>query len=225
MKIRFFLTIIIMCASIGLNASFISAISGVDTSSDTYKLTKERGIIVTQDVDGDGIHDSEDDCLTTDICNGKNCKKQIVAKAEIKDSDNDMVLDNVDNCLNTPKGFKVDENGCSIEVNLNVIFDSGEAIIKENFTGNVNELINFLEQHVNYSVIIEGHTDNVGSPEDNMTLSKNRANSVKIYMINNSKIEESRISLKWFGEEKPLNDNLTNEEQSQNRRVIAILNK
>lgn len=203
--------------TVSLNASFISAVAGPDTSDEG---AKPRGIIANQDIDGDGILDSKDDCLETNPCGKEGCQPPV-----IPDTDGDGVLDDKDECPKTPKGFIVDEVGCSKKVDLSVLFDVDEYVIKSDFKEKIDDLIIFLEKLPHYSVIIEGHTDSDGTNVHNMELSQNRANAVKEYMLNNSKIDESRIDTQWFGEEKPLNENANDEEKQENRRVIAILNK
>ena len=49
-----------------------------------------------------------------------------------------------------------------------------------------------------------GHTDEMGKPENNMTLSKNRAIAVAKYLIANKSIPENAINVEWFGQEKPI---------------------
>jgi outer membrane protein OmpA-like peptidoglycan-associated protein len=65
---------------------------------------------------------------------------------------------------------------------------------------------------------LDGHTDNNGSEEYNMTLSKNRVQAVKDLLVSNG-VDASRIDLYYFGESKPIADNSTEEGQSTNRRV------
>ncbi|MFA6201001.1 MAG: OmpA family protein, partial [Bacteroidales bacterium] len=66
---------------------------------------------------------------------------------------------------------------------------------------------------------IEGHTDNVGSDEDNLILSENRAKAVADYIIK-SRIREDRIKYKGYGAKKPVADNSTEEGKAQNRRTV-----
>jgi len=67
-----------------------------------------------------------------------------------------------------------------------------------------------------------GHTDNVGDPDANMRLSKDRAESVRAYLIENFGIESSRISAIGVGAEKPIASNDTAEGRQQNRRIVAV---
>ena len=55
---------------------------------------------------------------------------------------------------------------------------------------------------------IDGHTDNVGSDENNQILSEKRANSVKEYLVKRG-VSEDRLKATGYGEEKPVEDNAT----------------
>jgi outer membrane protein OmpA-like peptidoglycan-associated protein len=68
-----------------------------------------------------------------------------------------------------------------------------------------------------------GHTDEMGKPENNMTLSKNRAIAVAKYLIASKSIPENAINVEWFGQEKPIADNRTEEGRQMNRRVEITL--
>ena len=76
----------------------------------------------------------------------------------------------------------------------------------------------FWAENQTYKVEIDGHTDNVGSEDDNLKLSKDRALSVMQYIIEHS-ADKNRISSNGFGEAKPVADNSTDEGRALNRRV------
>jgi OOP family OmpA-OmpF porin len=71
--------------------------------------------------------------------------------------------------------------------------------------------------------VIEGHTDNVGTAAYNDRLSKNRANSVRQYLIKNFDINASRLTATGYGLTKPIASNDTEEGCQKNRRVQAVL--
>ena len=222
MKMKKLLLILTVGVVINLNAGMVSAITGENISKDDYK-SKDRGIIVDQDVDGDGIIDSKDDCLETKPCQAEGCQKKekIVV---IPDTDKDGILDNIDECKSTPLGYKVDNLGCSILVDLSVQFDTNKYNIKTNYTEKLDEFINFMKKHENFKAVIEGHTDSVGTKENNQILSDNRAKSVREYIIENG-IEESRLESVGYGELKPIETNDTTVGKASNRRVVAVLQK
>jgi OOP family OmpA-OmpF porin len=67
-------------------------------------------------------------------------------------------------------------------------------------------------------VDLQGHCDNVGTPEYNMGLSLRRANAVKKYLVSKG-VAENRLTTQGFGFSKPVGPNTTPEERSLNRRV------
>ena len=77
---------------------------------------------------------------------------------------------------------------------------------------------NYLQNNPNYSITIEGHTDDVGDAEDNLILSRNRAAGVKAYLVELG-IDESRISSKGLGESQPKFPNSNPENRKKNRRT------
>ena len=72
-------------------------------------------------------------------------------------------------------------------------------------------------------VIIEGHTDNSGDYKLNVKLSKDRANTIKDYLIKKG-IERNRIKIKGYGPSKPRYSNLSEELRRLNRRVELYIN-
>ena len=224
MGLKKILGLVALCFALNLNASMISAFFSSSTNENIDDSSKLRGVVISQDIDGDGIIDSKDNCLKTVSCSDDACAKP--AKViEVVDLDKDGVMDNVDKCLETPLGFEVDLEGCSKFVNLRVLFETNKYEVRDEFSGEIGKLIAFLQKHEEYKVVIEGHTDSVASNVYNMQLSQKRANSIRDYILKNSEIDSTRVSVDWFGEEKPLNNNLNDKEKLQNRRVVAILTK
>jgi outer membrane protein OmpA-like peptidoglycan-associated protein len=69
---------------------------------------------------------------------------------------------------------------------------------------------------------IEGHTDSDGADDYNLKLSQNRANSVRLYLIQTYKIDGGRLEAKGRGETKPIDTNNTPEGKANNRRVELV---
>jgi outer membrane protein OmpA-like peptidoglycan-associated protein len=69
---------------------------------------------------------------------------------------------------------------------------------------------------------IEGHTDSDGSDEHNTSLSHNRANSVRDYLISTYDIDPNRLEAKGWGQSQPIDTNDTPEGKANNRRVELI---
>lgn len=87
----------------------------------------------------------------------------------------------------------------------------------------LDKLAGILMEFPDTDVLVVGHTDSVGADAYNMTLSKNRAQSVTNYFVNNKGISASRFSTHWYGETQPVASNDTPEGRAQNRRVNIVI--
>jgi outer membrane protein OmpA-like peptidoglycan-associated protein len=67
---------------------------------------------------------------------------------------------------------------------------------------------------------IAGHTDNVGSPETNIKLSKERAESVRQYLLQTYGLPQNMVVAQGYGEAQPIAPNDTPEGREKNRRVV-----
>ena len=106
-----------------------------------------------------------------------------------------------------------------------VLFATGKADLSPDANKSVNKLAEFLKKYPNRDVLIEGHTDSVGSDDYNLALSRKRADSVK-YKLTGDGVEAGRITTKGYGERFPLASNDTQAGKAQNRRVeVIILNE
>jgi outer membrane protein OmpA-like peptidoglycan-associated protein len=103
-----------------------------------------------------------------------------------------------------------------------VLFETGKADLKGTATANLAKLTAFLTQHTDRSLVIEGHTDNVGSESYNQTLSQNRADSVKAFLLNQG-IASNRITAFGKGESSPVASNDSSSGRQMNRRVEVII--
>jgi outer membrane protein OmpA-like peptidoglycan-associated protein len=75
------------------------------------------------------------------------------------------------------------------------------------------------------SIEIGGHTDDIGDEKSNIELSENRARTVFEYLLSNQ-IKSNKISYEGYGEGLPINDNTTEENRKNNRRIeFKITNK
>lgn len=106
-----------------------------------------------------------------------------------------------------------------------VLFATGKANLSAQANVSVTKLSEFLKNHPTRNVLIEGHTDSVGSDEYNQVLSGKRADSVK-YALVNDVIEASRITTVGYGERYPIASNDSAKDRALNRRVdVVILNE
>ncbi len=87
-----------------------------------------------------------------------------------------------------------------------VLFETGKADLKSAATANLSKLGGFLAQYPDRSLVIEGHTDSIGSDSYNQVLSQNRADSVKAFLLNQG-IASNRITAFGKGEGSPVASN------------------
>jgi outer membrane protein OmpA-like peptidoglycan-associated protein len=106
-----------------------------------------------------------------------------------------------------------------------VLFATGKADLSPEAMRSVDKLVEFLQKYTNRNVLIEGHTDSVGSDEFNLTLSQRRADSLKEALTGKG-VEEKRITTIGYGKKYPVASNDTASGKQQNRRVeVSILNE
>lgn len=107
----------------------------------------------------------------------------------------------------------------------NVSFEKGTAVMLPESYTELDNIYQILVENKSMEIQLEGHTDNVGSAKENMTLSEQRALAVKTYLVKKG-IKKNRIQVKAFGGSKPLINNSTEENKQKNRRVeIRIIKK
>jgi outer membrane protein OmpA-like peptidoglycan-associated protein len=102
-----------------------------------------------------------------------------------------------------------------------VLFDTGKATLKPGAYSTVERLAIVLKEDPSRKVLIEGHTDNVGSDEYNQGLSERRAQSVQAALFERG-VEASQISTVGKGETTPVASNDNPAGRQQNRRVELV---
>lgn len=100
----------------------------------------------------------------------------------------------------------------------NVFFDTGLSTLKPESYKALNELVEVMNLKPTMVIEIDGHTDNTGTAELNQTLSQNRADAVRNYLIKKG-ITATRITAKGYGDTLPVADNSTEEGKAKNRRT------
>lgn len=171
------------------------------------------------DTDGDGVKDADDSCpQQKGPPENKGCP--------YTDTDGDGVIDKDDRCPLTPgvpenfgcPKLKVEEEAILKTAFENLEFETGKAVIRSTSFASMDELATLLISKPTWKLRISGHTDNVGSDESNMNLSKNRAQSTAKYLTGKG-VPPSQIIPEWYGESMPIADNNTPEGRQINRRV------
>ena len=177
------------------------------------------------DADGDGITDAEDECPDeAGPAENNGCPWE--------DADNDGVLDKDDECPEIAGSAA--NNGCpepTVEVmnELNeysrtVLFDLNKATIREESEETLQAIADIMEEYPQTVFHIGGHTDSTGSEEYNEQLSRERAASVREFLIQ-AGIPASRLTSEGYGEARPIAPNNTAKGRQENRRVEISLDK
>lgn len=106
----------------------------------------------------------------------------------------------------------------------NISFQTGKATFAPGATEQLDDLLNQLAVS-GLVVQINGYTDNVGNPATNLTLSKQRAEAVKAWIIANasSSFPADRVRTRAFGDTAPIAENTTEAGRAKNRRVDILL--
>ena len=134
------------------------------------------------------------------------------------DADGDGVCDDDDLCPNTPPGVPVDCRGCWIAAYAQ-FFDFDKDVVKSAYRPRLRNAAELLNRNPGLStIIIAGHTDNVGTAEYNRDLGFRRAESVKNFLVEYG-VSPDRLRVESFGETRPIDTNDTVEGRARNRRV------
>lgn len=97
-----------------------------------------------------------------------------------------------------------------------IYFDTDKDIIKKQFYSPLDSVVTKLKENAHMTIVVNGFTDSVGNVEDNLDLSRRRAEAVKKYLVDHG-IAEARITCAWYAESRP-----AGEENAENRRVEFI---
>jgi len=162
---------------------------------------------------------------------------------DLADDDNDGVANKFDKCPGTPAATKVDGSGCPLTITQTIVkettvvteadrkivrdaisnleFDLGKSTIRSRSYATLNRVASLLIEK-NFSLKLAGHTDNTGGRELNLRLSKERAESVKSYLVSQG-VNASRVEATGYGPDQPISTNKTATGRQENRRVEFTL--
>lgn len=99
-----------------------------------------------------------------------------------------------------------------------ILFDTGKAVIQPQSQPQLDQVVALLRQDGTLKLMIEGHTDNVGSAQANLALSQRRAQAVAQYLVSQG-VAPARLRAQGYGDSMPLTDNRTEPGRARNRRV------
>jgi outer membrane protein OmpA-like peptidoglycan-associated protein len=102
-----------------------------------------------------------------------------------------------------------------------VLFDAGHAELKSSANRTVLKVVQFLQLNPRRVVRIEGYTDSTGDRQENLKLSRDRAQAVAD-VLTDLGVEEKRIQVEGYGQEFPVDVNATERGRAQNRRVEIV---
>jgi len=169
------------------------------------------------DTDGDGVADFADKCPN---------KAGIPAYQGCPDTDGDGLDDGRDQCPNS--AGPVANNGCpeikkedkqTLDVAMRAVqFETGKSTLKVESYKILSQIVTIMNKYPDYSLSINGHTDNTGTAPKNQVLSENRAKACYEFLIG-SGVTETRLNYVGFGESRPIASNDTLRGRALNRRV------
>lgn len=129
-------------------------------------------------------------------------------------------------------GAKVERVGEGIRVTFDeanpdgskagVYFATNKYDITPNSKLALDKLIKIFSEYAETNLLIEGHTDDVGTDAYNLSLSQRRAEAVSNY-LRNAGIAPARLITKWYGEAQPIADNAVAANKALNRRVEFVI--
>ncbi|MEW9889406.1 MAG: peptidoglycan-associated lipoprotein Pal [Candidatus Symbiodolus clandestinus] len=102
-----------------------------------------------------------------------------------------------------------------------IFFGFDKYDIRKEFAQNLDEHATFLQNNPNYRVLIEGHTDERGTPEYNIALGERRANAVAKYLQSQG-VSEGQITIVSYGQERPEDPGHSETAYAKNRRVVLV---
>lgn len=202
----------------------------IDTDKDNIvdrldKCPQQPGPQVTQgcpdpDTDLDGVVDRLDKCPNEPgVANNNGCPSL--------DRDIDGIPDDVDQCPDVPglaptgcpKRVLVVKTDKQIQIKQQIRFKGGRSQIRGAISYEIlDQIAAVLRSNPMLKIVIEGHTDSVGSEKRNQRLSQKRAEAVREALISR-KIDPNRLEAIGYGESKPLESNKTRKGRAANRRV------
>jgi outer membrane protein OmpA-like peptidoglycan-associated protein len=103
-----------------------------------------------------------------------------------------------------------------------VLFDTGKYTLKPGAREKLAKVSGIILAYPSLNLEVDGNTDSVGTEESNMTLSENRANAVRDYLVEQG-INSASVEARGFGESQPVATNDTAEGRQQNRRVELVV--
>ena len=106
-------------------------------------------------------------------------------------------------------------------VTYGITFDVGKATIKPESMGEINRIVQLMNENPTLKFSVEGHTDSTGNAASNQTLSEQRAQAIVAKLVEMG-IAKDRLTAVGKGQNNPISDNSTDEGRAKNRRVEFV---
>lgn len=176
-----------------------------DSCPDNVGLAQFNGC---PDTDGDGVSDLTDNCPTLSGPASNNGCPTTTGSSSGNSSGSVVITDSERETLNTAM--------------RTVEFETAKAALRSKSHPVLDQIASIMKKYPSYRLTIGGHTDSIGSSDDNQRLSESRAQACKQFLVNKG-ISSSRISAIGYGEKQPIADNRYKDGRKKNRRVEFIL--
>jgi len=165
------------------------------------------------------VQTDEDGNYLTTLPVGKNYDFSVDKKGYLFYSQNyNVPIDTKDSVFTADIPLQPIEAGASIVLN-NIFFDTKATTLKPESMIELNRVVQLMNDNPNLKIMISGYTDNIGTAQDNLTLSNNRALAVVKYLLSSRQIMKDRLQSIGYGATKPIAPNTTEAGRALNRRT------
>ncbi|MGF1905665.1 OmpA family protein [Aliivibrio salmonicida] len=148
--------------------------------------------------------------------------------ADLRDNDNDGVINARDICPGTPRGAQIDNDGCAEYVeqsdkkDLKILFANNSSEISPIFKSEIRTMAEFLAEYPETSIQLQGFASQQGNAEYNIRLSELRASAVRVALINYG-VNPDKIETIGFGDTLLTAKGDSAVSHALNRRVVATV--
>ncbi|WP_375055370.1 OmpA family protein [Zobellella sp. DQSA1] len=155
-------------------------------------------------------------------------ERETVPAYDLTDLDRDGVITARDNCLDSPVGASVDNDGChsgesqALQQDLIVLFAHDRSVITSQYQSEINQMASFMATNPDLRLLLEGHASQVGSHDYNIALSKRRAEAVRQALMQ-AGVGGDRLEIIGYGDTRPVLMGADEQSAAANRRVVGAL--
>ncbi|MGA9575634.1 MAG: OmpA family protein [Lysobacterales bacterium] len=192
-------------------------------AAEAQRLRDEAQLAHTLAVEGQLSAESAADAARSEAEQARLIAQAEAEKAEMARAEADAARAEMDSMRNRLSELEAKQTERGLLITLgDVLFEFNKSELKAGSARNLKPLADVLNERTDQKLIIEGHTDSVGTHAYNMILSEARAQSVANYLVDQG-VDISRMTITGMGPDFPVADNATSEGRQLNRRVEVIL--